>query len=358
MGTNFFFKSLEVHNFRVFKKLKVNSFKRINILSGVNGSGKTALIESLFLSVDLSNPACLLRPFMWRGIPLTGDDLQLLFPNQDSSSHLEVITSVGKLEINLRFGKPDQDLILAASKNLNPDSQSAMSRLSASTSLGVNLKAKMGTAHVTTQLFFSQTGDTVNVTGHNQESVQMVTATYLAPFLQNSFNEVADRVSKIIRKGKKPLLIEYLKVLNSEITDVEVLQDGQTAQLYVVRDNKYTPLALMGGGLRALTDIVSCVMVTSNGVVMIDELDAALHYSIVPKLWEIISKTADAENVQIFAVTHSRETIEAAAVGVRAANRSKDFQYIRVDELEHEHKCTIYNIDELSDASEMNVEVR
>lgn len=358
MSTNFFFKRFEATNFRVFRKFEVASFKRINILSGVNGSGKTALIESLFLSADLSNPACLLRPFMWRGIPLTGDDFQLLFPDSNEEARLQVHTTAGHLDIQLKYGRPDQELILSASKSISPDAKNAISRLSSSSSEGVNLKARFGTSEVSRHLFFSQAGDTVNVTGHYQNAPELATVTYLAPFLQNAPQEVADRVSKLVRKGKKRAFIEHLQILNPDISDVEVLQDGQTAQLYVVRNEMYTPLSLMGGGLRALAEIISCVMISGNGVVMIDELDAALHYSVVPLLWEIIAKTAASENVQIFAITHSRETIEATAVGVRASGRPKDFQYIRVDQIDQEHRSTIYDLDELSDAAELNIEVR
>jgi len=41
--------SLEVSNFRAFKHLKVSNLKRINVITGANGSANTALLESIIL---------------------------------------------------------------------------------------------------------------------------------------------------------------------------------------------------------------------------------------------------------------------------------------------------------------------
>jgi hypothetical protein len=58
--------SLEISNFRGFQSLKLKNLSRINILVGDNGSGKTALLESLFLAGGLG-PEIYLRTRAWRG---------------------------------------------------------------------------------------------------------------------------------------------------------------------------------------------------------------------------------------------------------------------------------------------------
>ena len=46
--------SLNVENFRCFKKLQLKGLKRINVIVGENASGKTALLESLFATIGTS----------------------------------------------------------------------------------------------------------------------------------------------------------------------------------------------------------------------------------------------------------------------------------------------------------------
>ncbi len=43
-------KDVEINNFRCFSKLKVSGFEKVNLISGKNNAGKTALLEALFLN--------------------------------------------------------------------------------------------------------------------------------------------------------------------------------------------------------------------------------------------------------------------------------------------------------------------
>jgi hypothetical protein len=58
--------SLEISNFRGFSNLILKNLSRVNIIVGDNGSGKTALLESLFLAGGLG-PEIYLRTRAWRG---------------------------------------------------------------------------------------------------------------------------------------------------------------------------------------------------------------------------------------------------------------------------------------------------
>ena len=49
---------IEIENFKTFDKLKIDGFKRVNLISGKNNLGKTALLEALNLnasSIDINN---------------------------------------------------------------------------------------------------------------------------------------------------------------------------------------------------------------------------------------------------------------------------------------------------------------
>lgn len=43
-------KNIEIKNFRCFDNLKVFGFERVNLISGKNNVGKTALLEAIFLN--------------------------------------------------------------------------------------------------------------------------------------------------------------------------------------------------------------------------------------------------------------------------------------------------------------------
>src|SRR5271155_1148914 len=58
--------SFRIVNFRSFDNVHVEDCSRINIIVGDNGSGKTALLEALFLAAGVS-PEIALRTRSWRG---------------------------------------------------------------------------------------------------------------------------------------------------------------------------------------------------------------------------------------------------------------------------------------------------
>lgn len=360
MSTNFFFKKFTIEDFRVFRNISFDKIKRINIISGINGSGKSSLIETMFLSIDLNSPTCLVRPFQWRGIPLSGDDLKILFPSDSMKGKVSAKTLSGDYFIDLSYGPPARDMIMSASRNLDPTARNAYSQLSAPNAEGVSILAKKGNiAAEPSRWFMSQNGDNINATGIGLDNQIGVAGVYLSQFAPLPPREMAEYVSKLMKQGQKGKIIEYMKMLSPGVKDLAVFQDGQVAQTYVaLGDDKFTPLALMGGGFKALAEMVVSVMVSRNGIVFIDELDSALHFSVIPKLWGVLAEIANLENVQIFAITHSRKTIASAATGIKDSGRSSDFQYVRIDDMDTHHRCVHYNIDEIQDAIELHVEVR
>ena len=43
------YKSFRVKNFRCFKDLQINDLGRVNLIAGKNNTGKTALMEAMYL---------------------------------------------------------------------------------------------------------------------------------------------------------------------------------------------------------------------------------------------------------------------------------------------------------------------
>src|ERR1700722_20243656 len=91
--------SFTIRNFRSFRDVTVDKCKRVNVLVGENGSGKTALLEGLFLAAGVT-PELVLRTRGWRGaaqqiqIQATAEDIHdalwsdLFYKFQDSKPAL------------------------------------------------------------------------------------------------------------------------------------------------------------------------------------------------------------------------------------------------------------------------------
>ena len=58
------FRQVQLKNFRSFEHLQANQLTKINLITGRNGTGKTAILEGLFLNASACRPSTL--------IPLAG----------------------------------------------------------------------------------------------------------------------------------------------------------------------------------------------------------------------------------------------------------------------------------------------
>jgi len=63
--------SVEIENFRGFRELQLSGFRRINIIVGDNGAGKTGFLEAMYLAASQTvESVAKLR--IWRGGAQTG----------------------------------------------------------------------------------------------------------------------------------------------------------------------------------------------------------------------------------------------------------------------------------------------
>src|SRR5215204_5650004 len=87
--------SVTIENFRGFDVAKLDGCRRINVIVGENGSGKTALLEGIFLAAGPAEIALRLRG--WRGIE----------SGQGSATHEQLVHALwGDLFHNFQMDKP------------------------------------------------------------------------------------------------------------------------------------------------------------------------------------------------------------------------------------------------------------
>ena len=69
------------------------------------------------------------------------------------------------------------------------------------------------------------------------------------------------------------------------------------------------PARVTGDGLRRYLSIVASAANPLIDMILIDEIDNGLHYSVYRKLWQALFTLAVASDKQLFVTTHSKETL-------------------------------------------------
>lgn len=356
MATNYQYRSIEIENFRSFKKLSLPRLKRINIIGGFNGVGKSTLLEVLFFTMDVANPIAVMKPYMWRGVsPRDEDDLFFLLEDRENAATITSEGDRGKVKITMTKRSTPGSAIAARNSGLR-QTAGDMRTSDSFGKFGIQIDAVWANERVTNFLFPDTDGYSGSVL--HSSVPQMPQAVIIRADVRGTSNETATRLSQLIKSKRINRVVDPLKMFQPGLRSFQILQNGSEQSIYADLDGDLFPVNMLGDGFRNLFEVILAIGVARDGCVFLDEIDASFHYSIVADAWKVISETAAAENCQVFATSHSRETILSAAEGIKAAGREKDFAYSRLSKVERGHIVTSYDVSELDTADEFNIEFR
>lgn len=117
------------------------------------------------------------------------------------------------------------------------------------------------------------------------------------------------------------------------------------------------PLKSLGDGAVRLFGVALALANSRHGFLVIDEAENGIHHSIQERFWRMVLQTAEANNLQVLATTHSRDCVEGFA---RAATECGDIEgaLARINRRNGEMWAVEYSEDDMRVAAEQGIEVR
>jgi AAA15 family ATPase/GTPase len=335
-------KNLQIKNFRGFRDLKIEPLKRVNLITGQNNTGKTAVLEALVLLLaedDASQPNRKARHWLPHLFRSSGGDVKenfwkWLFNNKDTEQTIHIKASFNgssknTFEIQLLTPEKDRNSIRV---------NSAGHKINAETVGGVS---------------YYRIGE--------RSSANLRTAIFST--IPTDPTQDAAEYQRVILKRKKKQVEKLLREIEPRLESVEALRIGEQNQSpppLIYADlglSEMIPVTQLGQGFNRLLDIYSEIVVEDAKVLLIDEIENGLHYSVLPVIWKGLFSAAKEFDVQIFATTHSWECILAADQAARE-NENYDLALIRLDRVKGDIKATVMDEKSLSTAKELHWEMR
>lgn len=117
------------------------------------------------------------------------------------------------------------------------------------------------------------------------------------------------------------------------------------------------PLHSLGNGMWRNLGIALALVNAKDGILLIDEFENGLYYSVQLDLWRFIFRLARSLDVQVFATTHSWDCIEAFQKAAREDHLEEGF-LIRLGSKKGKIDVTLYDERELTIATREQIEVR
>ncbi|MCZ6680490.1 MAG: AAA family ATPase [Candidatus Poribacteria bacterium] len=154
------------------------------------------------------------------------------------------------------------------------------------------------------------------------------------------------------------MIFDILKIVEPRLKRLTVIVMGGTPTLHGdLGFGRLIPLSFMGDGMGRLMSLVTAIANSSDGVVLFDEIENGIHYSIMTDLWLGIAELARKFNVQIFGTTHSFECITAVHKAFQKSG-TYDFRLHRLDRVDDSIKAHIFDEEMLEAVLRAGWEVR
>lgn len=350
-------KSVKVRNFRVFDRLSVDHLSRVNLIGGRNNSGKTSLLEALFLLSGGGNPSLALNANVIRipDIPMSGPRETLretywkpMFAELDTERVIEiegVHTRRGPLILRISMERPNiVELPLGDSKDISAKDLHSEPPLFLSFKVGSSVAVE-GRVRVT--------GQSIQVDQPN--APVPFNASILATRITND-QEDAARLAHLRKQKRGDHVLDSLRVIEPKLQSIEVNSASGFPMIWGdIGLSELVPLAMMGEGMTRLARLVLAIATAPNGLVLVDEIETGFHHTVMSDVWRTVGEAATQFDTQIVATTHSYECVQAAH---GALGDGDEFLLHRLEVSEAGNRCVTYQPESIDAAIHHDLEVR
>lgn len=372
--------SIRIEGYRGLDTFEMNNLGQINLLVGTNNSGKTSVLEAIYLLSSGGDPISLWQMLWRRGervLPVlagTGDRPVRRFPVELDVSHLftghEALPG-SSIRISARNESPPRTVEYTVSE-LSPRDQTEI--------LGPDDESSLTTRLV------------LEVKGHPKPALAAIPLTRAGGIYADALDAPARRArqrgsdvfpgsfitteslsgddlvamwNKIALTPSEGLVLQALQFLDPDIERIAAQASSgpyyptQGRGGFIIKRRGWeqpVPIGSMGDGMWRMLAMAIAITQCRGNVLLVDEIDTGLHYTVMSRMWTLIYKAARELNVQVFATTHSYDCVYSLAQICSNADIQKSVTVQRIEV--GKQRSVPYDETEIAVAATRDIEVR
>ncbi|MDR1383898.1 MAG: AAA family ATPase [Planctomycetaceae bacterium] len=362
--------SLYIKNYRNIKELKINSLEQINLLSGKNNTGKSSLLEAVSIYANGASLDCIFQLLKKRGEYFKRDETNNDNPVEENLRLFSSIFTDRIIGYDETSSIQIKDIIIGFTRYNYDERQKYEEEERRRRNYFENFGNNLGEAackiglEINSSLFplerdYRQGMDVCKKRNEdNSYKIQFVETKNLERNINGTLFD------SIVLTEKEKYVIDALKLIEPDTERIAFVENNEAyrsdryAVIKLSNTTDTLPLKSMGDGINHILTIILALVNVENGFLLIDEFENGLHYTVQEQLWKIIFKLAKELNVQVFATTHSRDSISSFAQALNHSENSTKGKLIRLDNINGEIQPIEYSRDELLIADKHNIETR
>ena len=303
------FPNLTIKGFRGIKELTIPQLGRVNLITGKNNTGKSTILEALRINLNDAEPWVILETLEYREEDIasrreveTLGDLEVLsyisvlfhgFPQRlkDFSPIIVTTTNGRKGEhLELRIEKIPRNSVPQMGLRLSGGEVQTLEDGDGELLLLVK-KGEFSVGHRLRNFLRNLRSTRV---GHSIiQEASLTPCILLDPYAGESTDEHADLWDAVVLTKLEPEVVGALRFINSSIAAISMVGTSGSSheRRAIVRAEdipKPVPLRSFGDGMNRLFGIALSLANAEGGVLLIDEFENGLHYSVQPDVWRMI----------------------------------------------------------------------
>lgn len=289
------FSSINLAQYKSFtNNLEIKDLNRINIFAGENNIGKSSLLEAIYLLANLNDINSLIELYRRRGkfmdtLPVKWLVDEFVNFNLEAQFDNKQVKVDAKLDI-------ENDANIEKSDYLK--------------TLYINASFNGGKTTTSRARLFQRK----EMEQFYKEIQSVCAATYSSPFTMLGKELINYYHENSVQQGTYDKIIEFISNhVDPKIENITKVGDSDQIRFLVKHADfsKLVDLTQFGEGLQRIFYISLQLAAAQNGIMCIDEIENAIHHSLLVKFTGFIQMLAEEFNVQLFITTHSNECIKA-----------------------------------------------
>lgn len=318
--------NIQIENFRGIKNLFLNDFSKINFFIGKANTGKTSVLEAIYLSVA-ERPEDIMEILEMRNV-IGDDDIFKGFFYDYGLSLKPTMKINGKCNEETKKESFEMTLELSCDQNLsrlNVSTEDFRQNINLSGNSELNLSYNYGndeekTITIKRNFLNRREIEFQNSIRSNKNEIMDGSPHSTADFIYwNSFSHNLRENLKIIlpNKEKKEKLREICQKFSKDMEEIYFVGN----KIVVQQKNLENAInfKLLGEGFQRYIDMNSSIL-TGKKYIFIDEIENGLHFGSIEIL---IKSILDTDDMQFFITTHNQEFLEKMSDILNDLNEEK-----------------------------------
>lgn len=357
-------RDLTVQNYRCFENFHIDGLERVNLFVGNNNSGKTSLLEAIYLLAANNKHDSLIKILINRGEIILQHSIgeNLVTKDREVIPQFHHIESIKHIFYNYELKAEHKVNILGTEyenrSNYHKPTISIFS-LPRRNNLSLIISSKDYSGQ-DTRTEFSILPQEKNLLVSYVSSLNYQDNNIFLSKSKTDSQQMQVFWDDIYLTTKEDKVVESLRIIEPKIERIGFYNNQiySNVRFKVQGYDHPIPLSSMGEGMYCILTLVMSLVTAENGVLLVDEIETGLHYEAQIDMWRLILETAKELNVQVFATTHSWDCIAAFQEALEEVEDQSIGKLFRLDSKYGKLRAVEYNAEDLEIAVRHSIEVR